>query len=215
MCRRGTTPRPEHRSQSTMRRSLHGRVLLGLAEHATPHRRGRQPCPRSGAGGSLGHAALNAEITRAAPGESSDPKPPSCRGNSCRFDPGVGTTGGGAVLDLLVHNAGADDLYAVDQVALLVAARDHARPAGPDHAAAPLEVGDEPGERVERRHVGQLLPAAPDQVDGGAGQEDRDLQAGGDPAVGDREGDRGELGVDAPGPQDQEAPTRTACLSSL
>ena len=78
-------------------------------------------------------------------------------------------------------------MIAVEQVCLLVAARFDARRAGPDGAAAFLEILDQRRQRLERRHMGHALAALAHQVDRGAGQEDRDLQARGDAAIGNRE----------------------------
>src|SRR5690606_27472193 len=80
-----------------------------------------------------------------------------------------------AGLDLGVHGAGADDNDAVDEVGLLVAARLHARWAGPDRAAALLEVLDHRRKRLERRNLRETLTAFAHEVDRGAGEEKRYL----------------------------------------
>jgi hypothetical protein len=49
-----------------------------------------------------------------------------------------------------------------------------------------------------------LLPAAAREIDPRACDEHGYLQASGDPAVGDREGDRGQFGIDPLGDQDHE-----------
>jgi len=96
-----------------------------------------------------------------------------------------------AALDQLVHLAGAGDLGSVDEVALLVSARLDARRAGPKAAAAALKILDQGGERLQGVDHETVDGTLAHEIDGGAGQEDRHLQPGGDAAIGDGEGNRG------------------------
>ncbi|MCF8534431.1 MAG: hypothetical protein K9G48_15600 [Reyranella sp.] len=66
-----------------------------------------------------------------------------------------------------------------------------ARHAQNEMTTALLEVVDHGGERLQRRDMRQAVAALADEVDGGARQEHRDPEAGGEAAVGDGEGDRG------------------------
>ena len=88
-----------------------------------------------------------------------------------------------------MHDARAGDDHAVEQIRLLMAARLDAGRACPDDTTALLEILDHGGERLERRDLGEALAALADKVDRSARQEDRHLEAGGQPAVGDGEGD--------------------------
>ena len=90
-----------------------------------------------------------------------------------------------------MHDAGAGNDDAVEQILLLIAARFHAWRAGPQNAAALLEVGDKAGKGIKRRHLGQRLAIAADEIDSGAGEKDENFEAGGDAAIGDGKRDRG------------------------
>jgi len=90
-----------------------------------------------------------------------------------------------ARLDQRVHLAGASNLDPVDEVVLLVSARLDAWRARPQAAAAREEVLDQCGEWIQRVDHDTVDGPLAHEIDGGAGQEDRYLQSGGDAAIGD------------------------------
>src|SRR6516162_857524 len=116
--------------------------------------------------------------------------------------------------DQLVHLARTGDLDPVDQVALLVATRFDARRAGPQPAAARDEVLHEGGQRFQRVNDQPLDGALAHEINGRAGEENRNLQSGGEPAIGDGECDRRPFIVHAVGDEHHQLAGRFSHIYS-